>query len=263
MAQELDQRNGAGDYISRLLQARVSRRKLGGTGIALGEMLASACTLRVPFQTENTPTPEPPKLEPRYSLTSQERLERIREVKALKSAVEQMVQPSFYEPDYLEEILEASDTELVNFLKTGLQKGKDGSLWKLKFRSAEKPTSEIEAEISVSYQELKKLVVVRRALIGTNLANTEVPEFAQFIDNTSNKILSNEDSLKRVADAFFQLPEQIHWLSLYREPSIQSEVVGILGKFGTSDLTSPTVQLKLTTDGNADFSLFAPPIIIK
>lgn len=245
-----------------LPEAKVSRRRIMEAGLLVPlAAITEACGLG---QTSAPPTPT---TEPRYSLLEGQRAEILKDTKALTSVVQQTINPRFYEVEYLQNIVEASDTELVKFWRSGVKRIEDGVKWKIQLRADEGPPdivcyTTLEAEILILYGRLGRYEAIRQFIIATNLARSDIPELTPFIDKDTSKFIPDYQNLKDAAHTVFKLPPELSWYPLYEGPTQESRVLGVVGKFGSSGLLTSTVHLSLLTNGYTELLVLRAPIMV-
>lgn len=99
--------------------------------------------------------------------------------------------------------------------------------------------------------------------MGTNLLNPEVPEFKPFIEEDGKSLIAEDFKLRGLAGAFFKLPEELSWYPVMEAPREDAKVVGVYGKFGSSDILNPVIQFRLKTDGSCEISVLRSLLAIK
>lgn len=249
----------------------VSRRDLGKYAIAYiggAATLGAGLILRNKFG-DQTPDvfrfgeEEKSKENSLIALTSKDRQEVLKHVLALRSVVTSAINPAFYSSDYLNSLPNANDDELWKFYSSNIRFLTHGSSeWKARF-SSDQGASEIDAVIAISYGRSGNLITVHGFEMGTNLLNAAIPELKPYVEEDGKSLVADGAKLRDLANTFFKLPKELSWYPLREGPSNESKVIGVFGKFGTSDVVNPVIQVRLTIDGACEINVLRPLLLVE
>lgn len=253
------------ERIRGFLNRKVDRRAFGKAALGGAGLVAAACVPNSPFAPEATPTaissPTPvPRKEYRYTLSPEERTKLVGYVRDLEIILEDAVNPKFWGKEPLEEITKATDNELGKFFEANAKKQGEQISWHLQLASEEGgPT--IDTNVTVKYAKVGGKDLFNEIDIQASLADSRAPELAQFIDPETKQFLPDTKKLRDAALTFFHIPFDLNWYALHKEPREDSPLVGLIGRFGGSKLTDPSVVLlTIHTRGEVELQVATSPM---